>query len=401
MIVGCGTGDKAYLTRQEMAALMGSEVWIGEEGLVDRMEEEISGVREVAYIENPEKIRRFVDDTSHEVIAVLLGGTPGFENHFDEIYRALSPYHPALIPGITECAYFAARIGISYDDACLLNLEDPETSVLPAVRAHRKVMVKTADHPEDVLHELVRAGEEALFVCGGENLGGKDERLPRGSIAHMAEKTYSPGTVWLILNQHPVRRPLTGIDDREFIRGSIPMTKSEVRAVVMSRMRLREEDTVYDIGAGTGSVTCECALQALKGRVYAIERKEEGIDLINQNAHHFGLHNIHAIPGTAPAALASLPNPDAAFIGGSGGKLRDIIQVLHSRNPDVRIVATAVTLESAGEITRELEELKMIPEILQIQASRAKKIGSRHMMMAENPIYIISAGGEPEVVSVG
>lgn len=401
MIVGCGTGDKAYLTRQEMAALLGAEVWIGEEALVDRMEEEISDVREVAYLDDPEKIREFVDETSHDMIAVLLNGTPGFWNRLEEVYRVLSPYRPVLIPGISEVAYFASKAGISYDDACLVDLENPEASVLPAVRFHHKVIVRAAEHPEEVMKDLILAGEEKLFVCSGENLGKEDERLLHGSIDRMAEEVYAPGTIFFIFNRHPIRRSLTGIDDREFIRGAIPMTKSEVRAVVMSRMRLLEDDVVYDIGAGTGSVTCECALQVLKGRVYAIERKKEGIELIRQNAHHFGLHNVHPILGHAPEALASLPDPDAAFIGGSGGRMRDIIQLLHSRNPQVRIVATAVTIESAGEMTAALEELDMEPEILQIQASRAKKIGSRHMMMAENPIYIISAGGEPEAESVG
>lgn len=401
MIVGCGTGDKAYLTRQEMAALLRAEVWVGEEDLVDRMEEEISDVREVAYLDDPKKIKEFVDQTPHDMIAVLLNGTPGFWNHLEDVYRALSFYRPVLIPGISEVAYFTSKAGIAYDDACLLDLENPESSVLPAVRFHHKVIVKTEEHPEEVLKDLIRAGEEKLFVYGGENLGKADERLLRGPIDRMAEGTYAAGTLFLILNQHPVRRSLTGIDDREFIRGAIPMTKSEVRAVVMSRMRLMEDDVVYDIGAGTGSVTCECALQVPKGRVYAIERKHEGVELIRENAHHFGLHNVHPILGHAPEGLVSLPNPDAAFIGGSGGKIKDIIQVLHSRNPQVRIVATAVTIESAGEMTAVMEELNMEPEILQIQASRAKKIGPRHMMMAENPIYIISAGGEPVVESVG
>ena len=124
------------------------------------------------------------------------------------------------------------------------------------------------------------------------------------------------------------------------------MTKSEVRSVILSKLRLCEGDIVYDVGAGTGSVSVEAALANGRGHVYAFEREAEGCGLIRENARKLGAANVTVLEGAAPASFAGLPVPDAAFIGGSGGALEDILRALLSMNPAVRIVATAVSLET-------------------------------------------------------
>ncbi len=182
--------------------------------------------------------------------------------------------------------------------------------------------------------------------------------------------------------------------DEDFIRGSIPMTKSEVRAVSISKLELKPDDVIYDIGAGTGSVSVEAALLVPEGRVYAFEEKDEGCSLIKANAEKFGVKNITVIPGHAPESFANLPAPDCVFIGGSNGSMKGIIKTLVEKDPNIRIVANAVTLETLTEILKIFKDLSLDPEIVCVNISRAEKTGQYHLMKAQNPVYILSVNGK-------
>jgi precorrin-6Y C5,15-methyltransferase (decarboxylating) len=172
------------------------------------------------------------------------------------------------------------------------------------------------------------------------------------------------------------------------------MTKSEVRAVTLSRLSLKPTDICCDIGAGTGSVTVEMALAAYKGHVYAIDKEEKSIELIKQNCRAFHIGNVSPICVNAPDALASLPKLNAAFIGGSGGNIQDIVSALLRNNPDVRIVANAVALESVTAAIEAFRKNGLTPEVMQISCARAQAVGALHMMTAQNPVFIISGGGK-------
>ncbi len=183
---------------------------------------------------------------------------------------------------------------------------------------------------------------------------------------------------------------VSGIDDERFIRGNVPMTKSEVRAVTMSKLRLTRESKVLDIGAGTGSVTIECARIATD--VTAVERHAEGIQLIQANAEAFGLNHVKVIKGLAPDNLPDT-SYDRVFIGGSGGQLDHIFQYLHSHLVTGGIlVANTITVENTGKILSLLKEGSYDHiEVVQMGISRSKVVGNSHMMLAENPITILSA----------
>ncbi len=178
--------------------------------------------------------------------------------------------------------------------------------------------------------------------------------------------------------------------DEDFIRENIPMTKSEVRAISVSKLGLKPTDIFYDIGAGTGSVSVEAAMLLPKGRVYAFEEKEEACSLINANAKKFGAGNISVIPGRAPLTFADIPAPDCAFIGGSGGSFDDIVDALIKKNPGVRIVANVVTLETLTQALDIFKERSLSPEVVCVNIARAEKAGDYHLMKAQNPIYILT-----------
>jgi precorrin-6Y C5,15-methyltransferase (decarboxylating) CbiT subunit len=185
-----------------------------------------------------------------------------------------------------------------------------------------------------------------------------------------------------------------GIADDQFIRGNIPMTKQEIRIQVLAKARIAKGDTIIDIGAGTGSLSIEAALQAQTGNVIAIEREPEGFELIKANADKFGV-TVTAILGSAPEAMAALPEADVVFIGGSGGKLADILtEADRLLKVGGRLVITAITVETLYGALQEIKQRNYPSEACAIQVSRIRSVGSSHMFQALNPIYIISATKE-------
>ncbi len=181
-----------------------------------------------------------------------------------------------------------------------------------------------------------------------------------------------------------------GIDDAAFVRGEAPMTKAEVRAVTISKLKPKSGDTVVDIGAGTGSVSVECAF--LAKRVIAVECNEAAVTLVGENAKNFGLKNIEVVAGMAPQALEDIGKADCVFIGGSKGSLAPIMEWANTAvNTDGRIAANFITLENATEFIRLLRQKGYGRiDIVQIQVNKGKDVGNVTMLQAQNPVFIVS-----------
>ena len=173
------------------------------------------------------------------------------------------------------------------------------------------------------------------------------------------------------------------------------MTKSEIRSISLSKLEVRKRDIVYDIGAGTGSVTVELARQVFEGRIFAVEINHDAAKLIDENISKFNLQNVKVIEGKAPEAIMDLPAPDRVFIGGSKGNMDEIIKTVLDKNKDARIVINAIALETVAASLEVIKkyQLKNV-EIVQASIAKARKIGSYNMMNGQNPVYIISAGGK-------
>ena len=210
----------------------------------------------------------------------------------------------------------------------------------------------------------------------------KNEKIFAAPAAKLTEYQGDPLSVVCAYNENSVSRLEThGIPDEEFIRGKAPMTKEEVRTVSLSKLKLTEDSICYDVGAGTGSVSVEAARKAFDGTVYAIEEKADALDLIRENKRKFRTPNVISVYGKAPQAMDPLPAPTHAFIGGSRGNLKEILERLLEKNPDIRVVLNAVTLETAGEALRCIKEQAWSePEIVQVQISRGRRAGAVHLM---------------------
>ncbi|MDO4203277.1 MAG: precorrin-6Y C5,15-methyltransferase (decarboxylating) subunit CbiT [Selenomonadaceae bacterium] len=185
-----------------------------------------------------------------------------------------------------------------------------------------------------------------------------------------------------------------GIDDSEFIRGKVPMTKQEIRIITLTKARIAPSDVVYDIGAGTGSISIEAARIAHEGRVFAIEKNPDGVSLIKENMKKFQVDNVEVVSGVAPDALDGLPGCDAVIIGGSGRNMDDILDIVHDRlKLGGRVVLNCITIQTISSC---LEYLRAHPdefdyEAIQVQVNRLKAVGPYDMADAVNPIYIVTA----------
>ena len=287
-----------------------------------------------------------------------------------------------------------SQIGLSWDDAKIVSAHGRGCNLISHICYAEKVfsILGTSDGVAVLAEKLVKYGMGDVLLYVGENLSYENEKIFVKPASELTEYKGDPLSVICAVNENAGTRLEThGIRDEEFIRGKAPMTKEEVRTVSLSKLRLTADSVCYDVGAGTGSLSIEMALRAHQGQVWAIEKKEDAVELIHRNKLKFAADNLEIVEGLAPEALTDLPTPTHAFIGGSSGNLKEIVKLLLEKNPQVRIVINCITLETVSEALETAKEFRFEEnEIVQLSAARSKAIGRYHMMMGENPIYIIT-----------
>lgn len=388
-IIGIGMGTKETLTIEGKKAIEQAKLIIGAKRVIAEF------VEEKQYLEEyrAEVIADKVKEAGTDYIAVLMSGDTGFYSGAKKLYELLKEaYEVRLIPGISSLSYFAAKAGVFWEDAKIVSIHGKHANLLQAVKGNKKTFVLAGGNLSESLKQLKEAGLGALNVLIGENLSYETERIYEGTVSELSEGNYEALAVMLIFNENPLMEIPYGILEECFVQGNVPITKSEVRAVTMSKLAIANHETVYDIGAGTGSVSIEMALAAKEGKAYAIEWNEKAVELIHANKEKFQVPNLEIIQGMAPDALKELPAPHAAFIGGSKGNLEAIMTLLLKKNPKVRIVINAITIETVGKTLEICKKLQLSHvEAVQVTVAKAKKMAGCHMMMGQNPVYVILA----------
>ncbi|MDR3170397.1 MAG: precorrin-6y C5,15-methyltransferase (decarboxylating) subunit CbiE [Treponema sp.] len=396
VIIGAGLGVDT-LTAEGLSALTKAEVCFGAPRLLALFEGLFSPEQETYPFYKAEDIKKAMAHQENRHCAILVSGDTGFYSAAAGLCEALHAFKPRLIPGVSSLNAFFARLHLPWQDAVLFSahgrqMEDAAAGITGLVRRNRLVFCLTGGNAAALGAALSLVGFENLPVFTGENLGTPEEKISSLKVAELSRSTLAPLTVLLTVNDHASDALPSGIPEGDFLRAEhIPMTKSEIRAVALSKLGIKPDYVCYDIGAGTGSVSVEMALQSWRGRVYAIERRGEARSLIGENCRGFHIGNVSIVEGEAPEVLEALPPPDAVFIGGSGGKVLKIIEALQRKNRNVRIVVSAVTLETSSVVLAAFPDA----EASWISVSRGKKVGECHLLSPQNPVMIITLGGTP------
>lgn len=405
-IIGVGPGNPDLLSRAALDAIGIADVVIGAHRALVGIDVPPDVVR-CELVKTADIVAALTDAASWQRAVVVMTGDVGLFSGARRLVEALSgdaQVDVRVIPGISSASYLAARLGRPWQDWRFASAHGVACDIVAeAERAGELFLVTSGgEDPSRRSSELVQAGFGDARVTVAERLSYPDERITCATASEIAGQTFDDLNVMLIEFAGGAGSPAnsrwpyasSGIPDELFIRGDVPMTKQEVRAVALAKLRLAATDTVWDVGAGTGSVSIEAALVARAGSVWAVERNATGVRLIRENADAFGCGNVHAVPGVAPEALAKLPVPDAVLVGGSAGELPSIVEAALEKNSQVRLCVPCVTVETLTEACALLSGSRFKGfEACQVSAARAEAVGSHHLMKAQNPVFLVSARG--------
>ncbi|MCO1603030.1 precorrin-6y C5,15-methyltransferase (decarboxylating) subunit CbiE [Desulfosporosinus nitroreducens] len=333
-----------------------------------------------------------------KVVGVLVSGDPGFFSFLPRLKKEFPEENIDIHPGISSLQFAFARAELPWQEATFASVHGRELSVLPQVITRPTAVLTGGENtPQKIAQFYLERGHNPKISVGNA-LAYPEEFWATMDAEQLAqEKTFLKNAI-VILHPHSHRYSTMqgtgsrlGIPDEEFLRGKVPMTKAEIRVQVLAKAQISKFDNVVDIGAGTGSISIEAAGLASEGVVYAIEHNPEAQELILTNQHKFNVSNLCLIPGVAPDVFGELPPVDVCIIGGSNGRLAEMLKTVPLVEGG-RIVITAVTIETVAQGLKLLTDNNYQDiDTVSIQAVRWKAVQTLHMAQALNPIFIISA----------
>lgn len=391
-LIGMGSGQPENLTLQGLAALRQADLILGARRLLAVLPAGCTENRAAAY--RPDEVAELLQTSGAENAVLVYSGDTGFYSGASSMMEKLEALgvRARVLPGLSSIQLLAAALGRPWQGWNLVSAHGRTCDPVAECMQGRPTFFLTggSEDPATLCAQLAAEGFGDVQAVVGQCLGTPEEKLFRGSVKELAAGRFNSLSVLLVEAAEVLPRRAPGLPDEAFERGDVPMTKQEVRAAVLAKLAVRPEDILWDVGAGTGSVSVELALAAPRGRVYAVECRPEGCALIKANREKFRTRNLVLVEGLAPDALSDLPAPDAVFIGGSKGSLAAIVDAALEKNPDARICVSAIALESLSAAVAALTAKGRTVQVSQIAVSRAKAVGGLHLMMAQNPIYLIT-----------
>lgn len=393
-LVGIGMGHADSMTIEAMHRCREADVLIG----ASRMLEHVRSLGKPMHNSyQPEDIKDYIEGhPEYEKITILLSGDVGFYSGAKKLYEVFTEEELHTCCGISAVTYLCGKLHTSWEDVKLMSAHGKSQNLVGAVKRYHKVfaLIGRKGGVRELCEKLIYFGLGHVSISAGENLSYEEERIVTGTPKELLATEFDQLVSVLIRNREPVQQVTHGLEDEEFLRAKVPMTKSEVRSISLSKLGLSWHSVVYDVGAGTGSVSIELSLQSWQGWVYAIEKKAEAVELIKKNQKKFQVDNLTVVEGLAPEAMESLPVPTHVFIGGTSGNLKEIMESVLQKNPSVRIVINAIALETVAEAMACIKNLEVKDtDIAAISVGKAKEVGPYHMMMGQNPVFIISCTG--------
>ena len=391
-LIGMGSGQPENLTLQGLAALRQADLILGARRLLAVLPAGCTENRAAAY--RPDEVAELLQTSGAENAVLVYSGDTGFYSGASSMMEKLEALgvRARVLPGLSSIQLLAAALGRPWQGWNLVSAHGRTCDPVAECMQGRPTFFLTggSEDPATLCAQLAAEGFGDVQAVVGQCLGTPEEKIFRGSVKELAAGRFNSLSVLLVEAAEVLPRRAPGLPDEAFERGDVPMTKQEVRAAVLAKLAVRPEDILWDVGAGTGSVSVELALAAPRGRVYAVECRPEGCALIKANREKFRTRNLVLVEGLAPDALSDLPAPDAVFIGGSKGSLAAIVDAALDKNPDARICVSAIALETLSAAVAALTAKGRTVQVSQIAVSRAKAVGGLHLMMAQNPIYLIT-----------
>ena len=410
-VVGVGREGAESLTPRARAVVEKAEVLAGGQRLLDCFPD-LPAERV--------KIGARVDETLASLAArrlerqtvVLATGDPNYFGITRALLRHVPPEAVEIVPNVSVLQWAFAAAREPWDDAEFVSVHGRSMDGLAAaVRGRHKVCLFTDEHnsPAVIGRALLDAGlgEYRTVLC--EDLGGPAERVRRLTLAELSAVQAHPLNTLILLGPEsspaqaePVAwtpgLPEDAFDQRKPKIGLI--TKREVRVLSLARLALRLDSVVWDIGAGSGSVSIEAARLAPRGRVFAVEKNAEDVEIVRANVEKFGVAHVTVVHARAPEGLDRLPDPDAVFVGGSGGGLSEILAIAAARlRSGGRIVVNAVTLDTLHEAVSAFRRLALEHEAILVSIARSRPLLGMMSFEALNPVHIVTArraeGGAP------
>jgi precorrin-6Y C5,15-methyltransferase (decarboxylating) len=339
-------------------------------------------------------------------VAVLVSGDPLFYGLARFLCERLGQDQCEIIPHVSSMQLAFARVKESWDDAYLTNLASHELdAVIDRIRTAEKVGLFTTEEcgPDAVARALIKRRIDyfTAYVC--ENLGARNERVTRGSLAEIAAEEFDPLNVMILVRtpdaldapRDAKQRSAFGNADETFVQSKPKhglLTPAEVRVVALSQMALTHRSVVWDVGAGSGSVSVEASLLCPAGKVFAIEQDAEDAELIRENVDRFGATSVTPVIGRAPEVWADLPDPDAVFIEGSGREVVRLAELAFRRlKPGGRLVASLASIDSLHELRQALIAHTSLVNVWMLNVSRGADQLERLRFLALSPAFLIAA----------
>lgn len=399
-LIGIGCGSRDLLTVEAREFISNSKYVFGAPRMLESVK--TNAVKYPFYLKEDiiPKLEEIYKLDENAKVSVLFSGDSGFYSGATKLYESLKGderFHLIIMPGISSVSLLSARTGIDWGTAEIMSLHGKKESewiglLRETVRYNPSTFLITSGVSDirTIGKELGNLSDISVYV--GYNLSYEDETVKKLSPDECALVEKEGLYACVIVNNKPEKRFLVPcIKDDEFIRDKVPMTKEAVRNLSICKLNLKEGDIIYDIGSGTGSVAIQIAKVSDSLKVYALECKDEAVNLIYSNIEKFNTKNIEVIKTMAPEGLDNLPKADCAFIGGTRGRLKAILDTLYRTNPTMRVVINAISLESITEVYNSIGNYNIENlDVTQANISTAKKVGDYNLMQANNPVFIFS-----------
>lgn len=408
-IVGLGMGSIDSLTIESAKKIENASFIIGAKRMLEICLNMASKEVKTYISYKPTDILDYIYEKAGEEdkIVLVMSGDTGFYSGSIKLKKEFEEYTKKgyfeenskleICAGISSFSYMCAKFGIDYTDMKILSVHGRDENLnelFDSIKFNKKTFALSSGDRQinDILAHLVENELGEVEVLVAENMSSKNERYLKNKASELVNEKFDKISSLIFINEKAKdKRVLFGIDDEEFLRDKVPMTKSDIRALAMAKLELSEAAICYDIGAGSGSCSIEMGRFASKGKVYAIEHKKIACDLIEKNIKKFSLKNIEVIFGEASEKIEDIEAPSHVFIGGSGGDLELIVDKIYKKNENATVVITAITLETIAcinEIVKKYANLGYRYDMSFISFANNKTVANYNMMIGGNPVLI-------------